>query len=257
MPGFVVPLTGPNSGFPGTVSRNGDEVIVNRPLASTDTLPANFGDVAFLDQNSVGGYWSSVQSLAVPIATTTSTWSGSVSSITVASGTGIAVGQAVTGPGVAAGTTVSSISGTTVGLSVATTGSQTGVTLNFLGAALASTSGFAGIFARNVKVDTQYPLTGVVQPGGSYQPGQLADVCERGSVAVQLRVYSVTPVSGGQVFVRVALNPSVPAGVIGGIETAADGPNTIALPTSIVVFKTGAIDANGRTEITLKTRNNP
>jgi len=257
MPGFVIPLAGPNAGYPGTVSRNGDEVIVNRPLATTDTVNANFGDVAFLDQNSLGGYWSSVQALAKAVATTTGTWTGTVTSITVASGTGIVVGQAVVGAGIAAGTTVTSAVGTTIGLSIATLGTETATPLSFLSAALASTTGFAGIFARNMKVDTNYPLTGVTQTGGQYLPGQLADVAERGSVTVQLVVFSVAPVSGGQVFVRIGLNPAVPAGIVGGIETAADGAFTLPLPLSIIAFKTGAVDPNGRTEVTLKTRNNP
>jgi hypothetical protein len=188
MPGFVVPYTGPNSGYPGTVSRNGDEVIVNRPLASTDTLNANFGDIAVANQNSTGGSWSSLQAF-------------------------IAGGGTFT------------------------------------------TAKFAGIFSRNVKVDGTYPVTGTTLPSGGYRPGQLADVVERGSVTVQLKVYSTAPVSEGTVYVRVALNASIPAGVVGGIETAADGTNTVALPTTIAQFKTGYVDANGRTEITLLTRN--
>lgn len=257
MPGFVVPLQGPNAGFPGTVSRNGDEVIVNRPLALTDTLNANFGDVAFLNQNSTGGSWSSAQALAAPAASLTGTWSGATTAVTLNSGTGVAVGQLVVGANVAPGTTVSAISGTALTLSQNTLGSETATPLFFLGASLTSTTGFSGIFATNAKVNTTYPTTGTNLVNGYYVPGQLADVAERGSVTVQLTVYSVTPVSGGQVFVRVALNPAIPAGIVGGIETAADGSFTIGLPLSIIAFKTGAVDPNGRTEVTLKTRNNP
>ena len=191
MGGFVVPLAGPNAGFPGTVSRNGDELIVNRPLLSTDSVPAPYGAAAILNPgNSVGGYWSSVQAA------------------------------------VAAG-----VSNTNM--------------LAYL----------AGIFTRNFKVDTTYPLFG--QSGinqSSYLQGQLADVLERGVITVQLAVYATAPTAGGQVFIRTVLNGAIPAGVVGGFETAADGSNTIAVPTSQWAFKTGFVDPNGRTEIVIRQR---
>jgi hypothetical protein len=189
MGGFVIPLTGPNSGFPGTVSRNGDELIVNRPLNIADTVGASFGDVAILDTgNSIGGLWSSVQAAVV------------------------------------------------AGVSQANILAQ-----------------LAGIFTRNFKVDLTYP----VFPGGVsnfYAPGSLADVLERGVITVQLRVFSTAPTSGSQVFVRTILNGAIPAGIVGGLETAADGGNTIAIPTSQWAFKSGFVDANGRTEIAIKNR---
>ena len=192
MGGFVIPLLGPNAGFPGTVSRNGDELIVSRPLNIADTLTAAFGDIAVLDANSIGGYWSSVQAA------------------------------------VAAGTS----------------------NANILAA-------IAGIFTRNVKVDTTYPLFGASGANqNSYIPGQLADVLERGVITVQLRVFTVAPLAGGQIFVRTVLNGAIPAGVVGGIETAADGANTIAIPTSFMGWKTGFVDPNGRTEIVVKERQN-
>jgi hypothetical protein len=192
MGGFVIPLTGPNSGFPGTVSRNGDELIVNRPLNLNDTLPAAFGDVAVLNPDSTGGTWSSVQSFIA--------------------------------------------------------GGGTGANV------LAQ---LAGLFSRNFKVDLTYPTYGASGANvNQYLPGQLADVLERGVMTVQLRVYSTAPVADGQVFVRVALNGAIPAGVIGGLETAADGANTEAVPTSQWAFKTGFVDPNGRTEIVIKTRIN-
>jgi hypothetical protein len=193
MGGFVVPLAGPNAGFPGTVSRNGDELIVNRPLLSTDSVPAQYGGAAILNPgSSVGGYWSSI-----PAAVT-------------------------------------------AGVSNANL-------LVYL----------AGIFTRNFKVDTTYPLFG--QSGinqSQYLQGQLADVLERGVITVQLAVYTTACTAGGQVFIRTVLNGAIPAGVIGGFETAADGGNTIAVPTSQWAFKTGFVDPNGRTEIVIKNRIN-
>lgn len=191
MGGFVVPLSGPNAGFPGTVSRNGDELIVNRPLLSTDSVPAAYGDVAILDTgNSVGGFWSSVQA---------------------------AVAASVSNS-------------------------------NILAA-------LAGVFTRNFKVDTTYPLYG--QSGDNvnqYLQGQLADVLERGVITVQLRVNTTPATAGSQVFIRTVLNGAIPAGIVGGIESAADGSNTIAVPLAQWAFKTGFVDPNGRTEIVIKTR---
>ena len=66
-------------------------------------------------------------------ATTTGTWSGVTKTITVASASGVYVGQTVSGLGITSGSEVQSISGTTVLLSLATTGSESGVTLTFSG----------------------------------------------------------------------------------------------------------------------------
>ena len=54
----------------------------------------------------------------------------------VASATGIAVGQGVSGTGIATGTTVTAVSGTTVTLSIAATLTQSGVALSFFAAEL-------------------------------------------------------------------------------------------------------------------------
>jgi hypothetical protein len=59
--GQVIPVTGPNLGFPGTVSRQGERVVSSRqfnPFSASYNL--NFGDPAILIENSSGGYWTSV-----------------------------------------------------------------------------------------------------------------------------------------------------------------------------------------------------
>lgn len=59
--GQVVPVTGPNIGFQGTVSRFGERVIAAReyvPYTAANNL--SFGDPAVLVANAVGGYWDSV-----------------------------------------------------------------------------------------------------------------------------------------------------------------------------------------------------
>jgi hypothetical protein len=64
-------------------------------------------------------------------ASTTGTWSSTATSMTVASATGIYVGAAVSGPGIAANTFVSSVAGTTIGFSVAATSAGTSAPVSF------------------------------------------------------------------------------------------------------------------------------
>lgn len=59
--GQVIPVTGPNLGFVGTVSRFGERVIAAREFVPTNSaLNLNFGDPAVLIPNNSGGYWDSV-----------------------------------------------------------------------------------------------------------------------------------------------------------------------------------------------------
>lgn len=111
---------------------------------------------------------------------------------------------------------------------------------------------FAGIAIREVKTQLQYQTlgnTGTAQIG-SYAPNEMCEALERGSIAVQCLVG--TPVSQNPVFVRVSLNGAFPAGVVGGLEAVADGAHTVQLTNA--VFRTGAIDGNFVTEITILTR---
>lgn len=64
------------------------------------------------------------------VANTTAT-TNSTTTLTVASGTGIAVGQTISGAGIPVGTTVSAVSGTTVTMSAAATASASGVAVAF------------------------------------------------------------------------------------------------------------------------------
>ena len=59
--GQTIPVTGPNIGFQGAVSRFGERVIAARqfvPFTSTNNL--NFGDPAVVIPNQTGGYYDSV-----------------------------------------------------------------------------------------------------------------------------------------------------------------------------------------------------
>lgn len=107
---------------------------------------------------------------------------------------------------------------------------------------------FAGIAVREVKQNTDY-----LNPSGSYAPGQPCDVAHKGTLTVKCNVG--TPTAGGSVYIRITANGSIPAGVVGGFEAAADGANTIAIPN--LKWRTGKIDANKVAEVTIVTRNQP
>lgn len=79
--GQVIPVTGPNIGFQGTVSRFGERVIAARqftPYTVTNVL--NFGDPAVIIQNGTGGYYDSVADFiahgAANIGLLASAWAG-------------------------------------------------------------------------------------------------------------------------------------------------------------------------------------
>lgn len=62
--GQVIPVTGPNIGFPGNVSRFGERVIAARPVIATATKNLNFGDPAVLIPNSTANLEDSYDSVA-------------------------------------------------------------------------------------------------------------------------------------------------------------------------------------------------
>lgn len=107
---------------------------------------------------------------------------------------------------------------------------------------------FAGIAVREVKQTLEY-----ITSQGFYAPGQPCDVLTRGPIVVVCNVG--TPTAGGAVYIRIAANATIPAGVIGGFEAAADGTNTVQVPGA--KWTTGKLDANRVAEVTLIQRNNP
>jgi hypothetical protein len=99
----------------------------------------NFNDVTPMPNNNI-----SIVGTQRPIpATTTGTASNGSTALTVASGTGLGVGQSVNGNGIAAGTVVSAVSGTSVTLSLATTAALSSTPLTFIGTVVATTTGTA------------------------------------------------------------------------------------------------------------------
>lgn len=107
---------------------------------------------------------------------------------------------------------------------------------------------FAGIAVREVKQATDYYAA-----AGSYKAYEVCDVLERGSITVKCN--AGTPTAGGKVYVRITANSSVPTGVVGQFEAAADSTNTIEITNAR--WKTGKVDANGIAELTILSRVNP
>lgn len=120
------------------------------------------------------------------------------------------------------------------------------------GAGVFTAAKFAGVAVREVKTNLSYlALETLGTPQiGSYAQNEMAEALERGSINVQVNVGA--PASQGPVYIRIALNGAIPAGVVGGFEAAADGANTIQLTN--VVFRTGVLDSNNVAEITLLNR---
>jgi hypothetical protein len=105
---------------------------------------------------------------------------------------------------------------------------------------------FIGFAVRVVKQTTDYYTS-----QGFYNPNEEVDVLTRGNMTVPCN--NGIPEAGGAVYLRVAANPLIPNGVIGEVEAAADGANSVLLGN--VKFTTDQIDGNGITEIAVLTRN--
>lgn len=104
---------------------------------------------------------------------------------------------------------------------------------------------FAGIAIREVKQAIDY-----YSGSGYYLPGDTCDVLNRGSITVACN--NGTPTAGGKVYIRVKENASIPQGVIGQFEAAADGENTIEIAN--LKWTTGKLDTNKVAEVAILTR---
>lgn len=228
--GQVIPVLGPNVGFPGKWSRTADTIIVARPVSPTTANPLQFGAGAVLLQNATGGLWQSFadflatatnaqylkayfagiavwnfktqtsytslgQTPTAAVTTTATQSTPGSTTIVVASATGIVVGQFVEGIGLQANTTVVSISGTTITISLATLSAMSSVNVTFFAA----------------------PASGVV---GSYLQGLEGEVLVRSSISVQIT--TGTPQAGAPVYIRTVANASIPGTSVGDFEAAAD-----------------------------------
>lgn len=104
----------------------------------------------------------------------------------------------------------------------------------------------AGIAVREVvQANTFDP-----QSNPDYMAETPCDVMVRGNCTVKCQ--RGTPKSGDAVYVRVKANTIYQDAVVGGLEATADAVNTVQVTN--IEWTTGVMDANGMTEITIKTR---
>lgn len=106
---------------------------------------------------------------------------------------------------------------------------------------------FVGVAAREIKSALSY----LNQNSGEFAPGEAVPVFKRGCINVKCN--AGTPALNGNVYVRIAANASIPAGVVGGFEAAADSTNTVQLTNC---RWHGAADGNGVAEIRILSCNN-
>lgn len=104
----------------------------------------------------------------------------------------------------------------------------------------------AGIAVREVvQANTFDP-----QSNPDYMAETPCDVMVRGNCTVKCQ--RGTPKSGDAVYVRIKANATYHDAVVGGLEATADVENTVQVTN--IEWTTGVMDANGMTEITIKTR---
>lgn len=239
-----------NYGYPGQRSRGASDVVEARPVDSSNTNAIPFGSPVVLNGKNTYSLFGTV---ATTLTTGLTNGQVGVTSLAVAAlPTDIPTGATVV---IGSGGTTQTVTTSAAAVAGATSIAVTSFTSNAayaIGSAVAAQNTFAqfaGIAVREVKQATSY----LNQPFGSaqYNPGDPCDVLQQGSVIVTCNVG--TPTANGPVYVRVALNGSIPAGVIGGFEAAADGSNTVQITNAR--WKTGLIDANNSCELTLLTRN--
>lgn len=113
--------------------------------------------------------------------------------------------------------------------------------------ATATAANFVGIAACEVKTALSYTAP---NDGGYFVADEAAAILQRGSISAVCQVG--TPAKNGKVYLRVAVNSAIPAGVVGGLEAAADGNNTVELTNC----RWGSTkDANGVASLIVLTRN--
>ena len=88
------------------------------------------------------------------------------------------------------------------------------------------------------------------QSNPDYMAETPCDVMVRGNCTVKCQ--RGTPKSGDAVYVRVKKNNTYVDAVVGGFEATSDAANTVQVTN--IEWTTGVMDANGMTEITIKTR---
>lgn len=254
--GQSIPVTGPNLGFPGTISRFGERVIAARPFNPAATLNLNFGDPAVLIPNSVGGYFDSILDFltasAANVALLATQWSGlavrevksALSYLNGAPGT-LQVGYYSPGQM----SEVLQRGSMTVYLSVGapTTDAQvyTRVVIN-----TAVTAGTIGDFETNPAATDLFSTTATAASIGTAVTLASATNTKNGQLVSGFGIDVGTYIVSGGGTTSIVLNKNTTAIIPAG--TPITFSNLFALPD--VVCRTGAVDSNGIVEVTIKNR---
>ena len=256
--GQVIPVTGPNIGFAGTVSRFGERVIVARQVNPAATLNLNFGDPAVIVPNTEGGYHDSILDFltAAPsnVGLLASQWAG------------VAVREVKTDLVYMAGQTpgllqvgyyspgqmseVLERGSMTVPLSV---GAPSTIAQVYSRVVLngAVTAGTIGDYETNPAATDLFTTTATTTEGSTAVTLGSATNTKNGQL---ISGAGIAPgsyiVSGGGTTAVVLNNPATATfATLGSLVTIS---NLFTLPN--VVTRTGYVDSNGMVEITLKIR---
>ena len=262
--GQVIPVTGPNIGFPGTVSRVGERVITAReftPYTSTNNL--NFGDPAVIIPNATGGLYDSVADFVAHATSNIGLVASYFAGMAVREvQSQLTYGQGTT-PGIqqvgyyysaqmaevlerGSGTILLSVGAPNAGAQV-----YTRVVLN-----AAVPAGFIGDWETNPAASD---LITSVLPSATIDSTTLTlnatlavyigQVVSGPGIAAGSYIVSGTGTPGA--YTVVVLNNATTQTIIAGSPIAFN--SLVALPN--VVARTGFIDANNMLEITIKVRN--
>jgi hypothetical protein len=257
--GQVIGVTGPNNGFVGTISRQGERVVAARafvPYTSTNNL--NFGDPAVIIQNALGGYFDSVADFVAHSASNIGLVASAFAGMAVREvktqltyGNNLAPGVSQVGY-YSAGqmSEVLERGSATVYLSVGSPVAQaqlyTRVVLN-----AAVPAGTVGDWETNPAATDLFSTTATAAANST------AVTLASGTNTVNGQVvsgYGIAPgtyiVSGGGTTAVVISQPTTAAIAAGTPITLS---NLVALPN--VVARTGSLDVNNILEITFKNRN--
>lgn len=257
--GQVIPVIGTLNGFLGEPSRTGggDPFIVSKGANGNNTSNIAFGDTLALLPDAAGGTYrkfAEFLSRGGDVTVGLGAYANNSATVTPANAAAtmpyIAPGMFITSAaaGIPAGAYVLSVTPTTFVLSVTPTANNASVNL--------FAAFFGGIAVREVKVQLGYPYSPTAGgQTGLYKAGERVGAQVKGSISVACLVGA--PFAGSGVWLRCANNGATVAGVIGGLEAVPDTGNSVLLPAVPGIdmgWKSGAIDSNFVTEVTMLSR---
>ena len=256
--GQVIPVTGPNIGFQGSVSRFGERVIAAREVQPSATLNLNFGDPAVIIPNATGGYYDSVADFVAAavanIGLVASQFAGMAvrevkTMLTYPSGQAPGLQQVGYYAPNSMGEVLERGSGTVL-LSVGSPSAEaqlyTRVVLNG-----AVPAGVIGDWETNPAATDLFSTTATAAAIGTALTIASATNTKNGQVVSGFGIAPGTYVVSGGGTTSIVLNQNTNAIIPAG--TPVTFSNLVALPNTVA--RTGYVDANSMVEITIKVRN--